>query len=122
MINLLYIAAGGALGSVRRYGVGRWALLMFGANAVLPWGTLAVNVIGSFLIGLCVHLLPRDNNLGLLLVTGVLGGFTTFSAFSLETVNLLKSPHPMQGLLYIALSLFLSLGAVLLGAQVKSHV
>ena len=122
MIKLLYIAAGGALGSVMRYNVGRWATALLGANGFLPWGTLSVNVIGSFLIGLCLHIIPRDHAFGLFIVTGVLGGFTTFSAFSVESLTLLKSPHPAQGIIYIALSIFLSLGAVYLGTQIKNHV
>lgn len=120
MLKLLFIALGGALGSLCRYGVGRAALLTLGA--AFPYGTLLVNVLGSFLIGLCVHLIPRDHYLGFLIVTGFLGGFTTFSAFSVETLGLLRSDQPMQGLIYIAASVLLSLLAVYAGAMVKSNV
>jgi fluoride exporter len=117
MIQILCVALGGAVGSVTRYGVGRLALQQISSG--FPWGTLAVNVIGSFLIGLCVHLLPKGSNLGFLIVTGFLGGFTTFSAFSIETLALLRSDQPVQGLIYVALSIILSLAAVAWGAQIK---
>lgn len=121
ILNFLLVGLGGALGSMARYGVGRFALTQLGPNSVLPWGTLAVNVIGSFLIGLCLHLLPREHVLRLLLVTGFLGGFTTFSAFSIETLGLLRAPSPLYGFIYIAASVLLSLGAAFLGTQVKIH-
>jgi len=120
MHKLVYIALGGAIGSLARYGVGRAALFTLGA--AFPYGTLIVNIVGSFLIGLGVHVLPREHDLSFLLITGFLGGFTTFSAFSVETLGLLRSPQPLQGVLYIALSLGLSLIAVYLGAVVKANV
>ena len=115
MLNLIFIAAGGAAGSVARYSMSRFIGHQMPHG--FPWGTLAVNVLGSFLIGLCVHFLPRDNGIRLLVVTGFLGGFTTFSAFSIESMTLLKS-NPFYGVLYIGLSVFLSLGAVFLGAKI----
>lgn len=119
MLNLLLIAAGGAAGSVARYSFTRYVAgtmpkFLFGG---MPWGILAVNVLGSFLVGLCVHFLPRDENMRLLVITGFLGGFTTFSAFSIESMQLLKS-NPFYGCLYIGLSVFLSIGAVFLGAKI----
>jgi CrcB protein len=116
MFNMILIAIGGAVGSVTRYSVGKFVLHYVSAG--FPWGTLAVNILGSFLIGLCVHFLPRDTDLRFLVVTGFLGGFTTFSAFSIETMGLLKSPQPFYGVLYIALSLILSLAAVFIGAKI----
>lgn len=115
MLNVLLVALGGAIGSVARYSAGRFVLHQVGNG--FPWGTLAVNVTGSFLIGLCVHALPRNNAVNYFVVTGLLGGFTTFSAFSLETMTLLKS-NPFYGVLYIGMSLILSLGAVFLGAKI----
>ena len=115
MLNLIFIAMGGAAGSVARYSFGRYVTHYAGHGS--PWGTLAVNVLGSFLIGLCVHFLPRDNGIRLLVVTGFLGGFTTFSAFSIESMTLLKS-NPFYGCLYIGMSVFLSLGAVFIGARI----
>lgn len=120
MLKLLFIAMGGALGSVCRYGAGRAAISFFGL--AFPYGTLCVNVLGSFLIGLCVHAIPRDHDLGYFIVTGFLGGFTTFSAFSIETLGLWRSDQPLSAFLYVFLSLFLSFAAVYAGASIKYNV
>lgn len=117
MWPMIFVAAGGAAGSVARYSMGRYVLRYMGAG--FPWGTLAVNIVGSFAIGLCMHYLPRDASLRLLIITGFLGGFTTFSAFSMEALTLLKA-HPLHAVLYILLSVLGSLAAVFLGA--KMHV
>lgn len=101
------IAAGGAAGSVARYAVG--VLAQRAIPSDLPLGTLAVNIVGGFLIGLLAELLTADvpPMWRPLLITGFLGGFTTFSAFALETVNMAK---PL-GLLYVGLSVIGSLAA-----------
>lgn len=115
MISLqpvLFVAAGGAIGAVARYGastaVQRWAQSPF------PWGTLLVNIAGSFLIGLIMVWLVKAGewreNYRLLLVTGVLGGFTTFSSFSWETWKLLEEGR----LLFATANIFMSLGICLL--------
>jgi fluoride exporter len=104
---LLLVAAGGALGSVLRYAVSMFAAAHLGAG--FPWGTLAVNLIGSGAIGLLGGL-GLGGDLRLLLVTGLLGGFTTFSAFSLET-GLLWERAPPSAVAYVAASLFLGLAA-----------
>ncbi len=83
--------AGGALGSAARYLVGRLALASLGPN--YPWGTLAVNLIGGFLMGLLAGALARSGgseHTRLLVGVGVLGGFTTFSAFSLDTALMIE--------------------------------
>src|SRR5437762_636973 len=89
-MRLLLVLAGGALGSGARYLVSLWTLDRFGG--AFPWGTLAVNIAGSFLIGLLATLADEGGRIGpegrVFLVAGVLGGFTTFSSFSLETVRL----------------------------------
>lgn len=113
MMNLLLVAVGGAVGAVARYGVGigaaRWLGLAF------PWGTLAVNVIGGFAMGwLAARVGPEQEALRLALGVGVLGGFTTFSAFSLETVRLMEH-QPGLAALYAAASVVLSVGACWLG-------
>jgi CrcB protein len=109
MMQLLWVALGGAVGSVARYGVGVAAVRVFGL--VFPWGTLIVNVLGGLAIGvLSARLGPENENLRLLLGVGVLGGFTTFSTFSLETVRLMQQ-HPASAALYVAASLVLSVGA-----------
>jgi len=93
MIKLLCIAIGGAAGALSRYGVGQAARRL---GVEFPWGTLCVNLAGSFLIGLVagtqmkVSDSARMQLLTALFVTGFLGAFTTFSAFSLESVSLIR--------------------------------
>ena len=106
-LALLLVALGGAVGSVLRYVVAVQSVLWFGLH--FPWGTLAVNVIGSAAIGV-LGALPLPQEARLLLITGLLGGFTTFSAFSLET-ELLWRRAPWHAALYVALSLALGLAA-----------
>jgi CrcB protein len=114
MLQVLLVALGGALGSVARYGVGAVAARWFGAG--LPWGTLAVNVIGGLAIGVLAARAEGNADARLLLGVGLLGGFTTFSAFSLETVRLMEH-QPGQAALYAAASLVLSVGACWAGLQ-----
>ncbi len=107
---------GGGIGSVLRMGVGRWTLLQWGT--AFPWGTLIVNVVGSFLIGLLAARLSAfeaNYTLRLFLVTGLLGGFTTFSAFSLDSMTLWQRGQAGTALAYVAASLLLSLAAAPLG-------
>jgi CrcB protein len=116
MGTILQVAIGGALGATLRFGINAATLRVFGA--AFPVGTLGVNVLGSALMGLGVALLlekamaPR---LAPLLMTGLLGGFTTFSAFSLDTVALVERGEPWRALLYVSLSLSLSLLALVAG-------
>lgn len=90
MPNLLLVMIGGAIGAGCRYQLSRLAL--HHAGAAFPWGTLIVNLLGGLLIGLLAGLFARSGGnepLRLLLAVGVLGGFTTFSAFSLETYEMI---------------------------------
>ncbi len=105
---VLLVAAGGAVGSVPRYAVAVLAAAHLGAG--FPWGTLAVNLLGSAAIGALVGHGLRDE-LRLLLVTGLLGGFTTFSAFSLEAGLLAERDGWWAAALYVGASLALGLGA-----------
>ena len=94
MTRLLIVAAGGALGAVARYGIGLGAARLF-PTAQWPWGTLAVNVVGGLLMGLLAGWLAfrggaHAESLRLFAAVGVLGGFTTFSAFSLETALMIE--------------------------------
>jgi fluoride exporter len=93
MQRVLLVAAGGAIGSVLRYLVAMLALTWLGP--AFPWGTLAVNLVGSFLIGvvqaLAVEGLVLGEDARLFLSTGVMGGLTTYSAFSYESVRLLET-------------------------------
>jgi CrcB protein len=115
---LLLVALGGALGSMARYGaaagVNRWAQSPF------PWGTLFVNIVGSFLIGLIMVLLMKAGewreSSRLLLVTGVMGGFTTFSSFSWETWKLIEDGRLALALGNVLLSVAICLVATMAGA------
>jgi fluoride exporter len=115
--NIFIVAAGGALGSVCRYlvGVGAYRLLGHG----FPWGTLAVNVAGSFAIGVFIELLALRFSgspaLRLAVATGFLGGFTTFSTFSLDTLALWERGQPALAAGYVAASVILSLGGLVAG-------
>ncbi|MEZ5961268.1 MAG: fluoride efflux transporter CrcB [Hyphomonadaceae bacterium] len=109
MMNVLLVAAGGALGALARYGVGVSAARWFGLG--FPWGTLAVNIVGGLAMGvLAARVGPDQESLRLALGVGVLGGFTTFSAFSLETVRLMEH-QPGLAMFYAAASVVLSVGA-----------
>ena len=103
---LFQVAVGGAIGSVLRF----LTITTVGA----PLGTLIVNVAGSLVMG--VFFASLSARLSPLLMTGVLGGFTTFAAFSLDALKLYESGQAPQALLYIAGSVLLSLAAVALGA------
>ena len=113
MINLLIVAAGGALGAAGRYAVG-----LLPVKTDFPLLTLLVNAAGAVIIGFLAGLFARggltDRRL-LFWKTGVCGGFTTFSAFSLEAVQLCEKGRHLAGSLYILLSLLLCLAGVLAG-------
>lgn len=117
MVNWLLVALGGAVGSMLRYGTGLAATRLLGPG--FPWGTITVNVVGSFIIGVFVEMIARRFNasepLRLLLVTGFLGGFTTFSSFSLDAVALIERGQSTLSLLYMLSSVGLSLLAVFAG-------
>lgn len=112
----LWLFVGGGLGAVARFGIGSWLLSRAGEG--FPWGTLAVNWLGCLAIGLAAALfaaLPHAPGLRLFLVAGVLGGFTTFSAFGLETFELLTDGEASRAFLYVAASVVGGLLAVTLG-------
>ena len=104
---MLLVAIGGAIGSVLRYVVSVLALAWFGAG--FPWGTLAVNIIGSAAIGAAAAT-PLEGQLRMLFVSGFLGGFTTFSAFSLEA-GFLFQRSPLLAALYVVASVGLGISA-----------
>ena len=115
-INCLFVALGGAVGSVSRYLLG---LLPVKAAAGFPLTTLVINVTGAFLIGLLTALAGKhtgfDPRLMLLLKVGLCGGFTTFSTFCNETVQLMQGGRTALAALYVVLSLALGAGAVFAG-------
>ena len=120
---LVLVALGGALGSMARYGaaatVNRWAQSPF------PWGTLFVNIMGSFLIGLIIVLLTKAGewreNYRLLLVTGVMGGFTTFSSFSWETWKLFEDGRLPLAVANVFVSIAVCLLATLAGVMLAKQ-
>jgi CrcB protein len=111
--ELLLVAAGGAVGSVARYLVGLAAL---DVSTHFPWGTLAVNAAGSFVLGAVLGGLPPGGPGRLLLGTGLCGGFTTFSAFSGEVVDLAARGAQGRAAIYAAASVALGVLAALAGA------
>lgn len=120
----LYVALGGGLGSVLRYQFGRLVTQVIGVKnaADFPWATLGVNVIGSLVMGLLVGLLARHGSQGetwrLLIGVGLLGGFTTFSSFSMEMVLLAERGMIGSAIAYAAVSLVVGIGAMVLGLAV----
>ena len=126
--RLLLIAAGGALGAVARYGVGVWAVRLFPATQ-WPWGTLAVNIVGGLLMGLLAGWLALKAGTGvdherlrLLLGVGLLGGFTTFSAFSLETALMIERRQMGLAAGYVSLSVVLSVAALFAGLMIARRL
>ena len=112
-----WVALGGAIGSAARYGVNVWSGRVLGA--AFPWATLAVNIIGCFAMGLLIELLALKFNVSTetraFLTTGILGGFTTFSAFSLDFALLVERKTYLLAGAYAAGSVLLSLAAVFAG-------
>ena len=110
------VALGGACGAVLRYLTGLGVLRLVG-HQEFPLAIISVNVIGSFLMGVFVVVAAQKGvtHLSPLVMTGFLGGFTTFSAFSLETANLIERGALGQAAVYVLLSVGLSVGGLLLG-------
>jgi CrcB protein len=117
MTRLALVALGGGAGALARYVIGAWIATHLAST--FPWGTLAVNVAGSFLIGVVAVLADEAGRIGpdlrVLLIAGVLGGFTTFSSFSMETFRLIEHGDLARGLLNVAANLALCGVAVALG-------
>lgn len=120
MYTILSIAAGGALGAVCRHGVNTGMAALLGMN--FPWGTLTVNVLGSFIMGVLIsffaHFWQPPQELRVLLVTGFLGAFTTFSTFSLDVSALYDGGWTECALAYILVSVTASVAALFLGLHV----
>ena len=115
--QLFLVASGGALGSVARFLVGR--ALPIGTTGSFPIATLVVNLLGSLLIGMLFGWIGRQDsgteNMRLLLMTGFCGGFTTFSALTLESLQLIREQKTGLFFLYISISLLLGLAATFAG-------
>ena len=120
MTNILLVGIGGFIGSVARYKLGGW-LLHLTAQEKFPYSTFAVNIIGCLIVGVLAGLAEKYELFGpgarLFLFTGLLGGFTTFSAFGLETMFLLRRGEPWVAALYVVASVLLGLVAVWIGIK-----
>lgn len=118
MKEVLFVAAGGAVGSSLRYLLSSGIYAWYGR--AFPWGTLAVNVLGSFAIGLLSILLVEKFNVAqewrLAIVVGVLGGFTTFSSFSWDTLDLMQQGLTIKALFNVLANVMLCIVAAWLGA------
>lgn len=115
MKQLLFVFIGGGAGSVLRYLAGKCI-----SSVIFPWGTFVVNIAGCFLIGLFGAWIIRNNlsqDIRLLLVVGLCGGFTTFSTFSNEALTLMKSGQTLLCLAYIICSITAGLVATYIGSR-----
>ncbi|MBS0296917.1 MAG: fluoride efflux transporter CrcB [Proteobacteria bacterium] len=124
-MNWILVAAGGAAGAVARYGLGVWSGRTLGM--ALPYGTFIANASGGLLMGLLVGWLALrggadQERLRVLLGVGVLGGYTTFSAFSLETVLMIERKDWGLALGYVLASVLVAVGAVFVGLLVSRRV
>lgn len=124
MNGIIYVALGGALGASARHLTGEWARRGFGPD--FPYGTLIVNILGSFLMGLFMGWflarVAQSDNLRLFIATGFLGGFTTFSAFSLDAINLLERKAHGPFFLYVAGSVITAIIALAIGFWIARKV
>lgn len=113
MINCIFVGIGGFIGSVCRYLIG---LLPIETGNGFPIKTLAINIAGSFLIGVIAVLASKDKGLdphmALMLRVGICGGFTTFSTFAFESADLMKNGQILTALIYVCLSVILSVSAI----------
>jgi CrcB protein len=117
-VGYALVFLGGGLGAALRHGVNRAALALFGP--AIPAGTIIVNVVGSLAMGLLIGILAAvpggtSQNLRLFVATGVLGGFTTFSAFSLDALTLWERGQSAAAIAYVVGSVALSLAAIAAG-------
>ena len=125
MNHFLLVAAGGAIGAALRHGVGLLSLRHL--PSTWPWATFTVNILGGFAMGMLVGWLAlkaegAGQDLRLFLATGLLGGFTTFSAFSLEMANFLRAGETAKAAAYAGLSVVLCVAALFLGLWIARRV
>ena len=116
MLNLLLVVVGGGIGAGIRHLTSMGALRLAGPN--YPWGTMAINIVGSFAMGLFIAILARrggSNELRLFVATGILGGFTTFSAFSLDFATLWERGATLPAFVYALASVIGAIIALFLG-------
>lgn len=122
VINLLWVACGGALGAMLRYGVSLW---LANPQAVFPWATWSVNLFGCLCAGIFFafsqHYSVLQHEMRLFLMVGILGGFTTFSSFGLETFQLLQQGQIVLALVYALSSLILGICVLALGYVITQY-
>ena len=122
--SCLVVMVGGAIGTFLRYAI---SVLALPISRDLPWGTIIINITGSFVIGLFGTLTlasgryPAPENLRLFVMIGICGGYTTFSSFSLQTLDLVRSGAMIRAALNIGLSVVLCVAAVALGHAIAAH-
>ena len=121
MKDILIVGLGGCIGSIARYKLSGW-LLELTTQSRWPLGTLGVNVLGCLVIGLLAGMAERhgafSSQARIFLFTGLVGGFTTFSAFGLETVSLLRRGEAWVAAGYVTASVLLGMAAIGLGIQI----
>jgi len=124
MKNLLLVGAGGAIGSIARWLIQRWTSLYYPHQ--FPWATVSINLVGCFLIGIFWGMSFRGFNANehwkLFLMTGLCGGFTTFSAFSLESIGLIREQRIMAFTLYAAASVAGGILATYIGMKLTRSI
>jgi CrcB protein len=124
MQNIIWVGLGGFIGASLRYIISISSSKLFSSQ--LPYGTLIVNILGGLAIGLIMELsLTTDlisPSLKLFLITGIIGGLTTFSTFSYETVTLFIEGNYISGMLNTALNLFLSIAGVVIGKLISQII
>ncbi len=124
IFHFLLVGLGGAIGAMLRHGAGLMSMRVMGTD--FPWGTFAINIFGSLCIGIITGLLALmttwSQETRLFAVVGVLGGFTTFSAFSLDTILLFERGQIVNAALYVVGSVVLSVVAAFLGLFVMRAV
>ena len=121
MAALLWVALGGGFGSVSRFGLSQWVAKFMGKS--FPYGILVVNVLGCLLIGMFIAFFQKQRMLDhfltpylqSFLITGFLGGFTTFSTFSVDALFLFQKGECLKAIVYIAASVLISMLAVFVG-------
>ena len=119
MNGLLAVGIGGFIGAILRYGISEWM-----NTDTFPYGTLAINIFGSILMGLLMTLLSKQyisHEMGLLFCTGMIGSFTTMSAFSFETINMWNQSQ-IQGIFYAILNMTICPAAAYLGWKIGTFM
>jgi CrcB protein len=123
-MQIILVFLGAGIGGVLRFLFGKAATQMMGAG--FPYGTLGVNVIGGFCMGIAAAILAKNADssgfIQYFVMVGILGGFTTFSTFSLDVVKLAQSGQMAAAALYIGSSIVISIGAVLLGMALMQKI